>query len=76
MTVWSERMPIPQEMDLEIIPVEGREGVFSAVEGEKRGKDGMVRTVHAAFHFDLEMAKSMRDWLNDKIQAVESKADA
>lgn len=70
MAAWSERMPIPSEIDLIMEPVEGQPGMFAGVEGERRGKEGIVRTVHSTFHFDLEMAISLRKWLDEKIKAV------
>jgi hypothetical protein len=75
MAIYSERMPIPNEMDLTMVPIEGQPGVFHGIEGASRGKDGLIRTVHSALHFDLEMAKSVRDWLNEKIDVLEKLQD-
>ena len=66
MAVFSERSPIPQEVD-----VVSQEGSPIAVEAGKRGKEGVIRSVNAVMHFDINTALSLRDWLNDKIQTFE-----
>lgn len=67
MAVFAERMVIPKELDAKVVPVEGQPGVFALEEGEKRGKEGVVRSVHAVYHMDLAFAESLAKWLTDKV---------
>ena len=71
MAVFSQRMPIPTSIENDIVPVSGEEGVFTVSADRPEGRDGMVRFVHGMYYFDMTMAKSMRDWLDDKIRTME-----
>jgi len=71
MAAFSQRMPIPVTIENDLIPVEGEPGAFTTSSDRSEGKDGMIRFVHGVYYFDVEMAKSLRDWLDDKINAIE-----
>lgn len=71
MALYSERMPIPTRMDLEIKPVEGAAGIFEPSGEAVHGKEGIVRFVHGVYYLDVQMAKAMIGWLVDKVNAFE-----
>lgn len=70
MAIFTERMPIPNEMDMTLEPVEGQPGAFIAKEGATRGKEGIIRSVRGVLHFDVELAEVIRDWLDEKIKTA------
>lgn len=74
MAVYSERMAIPQQMEIDLAQVEGQG--FQMISERAQGKDGAVRFVHGVYYFDVEMAKAMVVWLADKIQAAEGGQNA
>jgi hypothetical protein len=66
MAVFSERSPIPRE--IQMAPVEGKEGTFE----EKRiGKEGIIRSVNAVLHFDLNTTIALYKWFGDRIKEFE-----
>ncbi|MFL6760370.1 hypothetical protein [Sphingomonas sp.] len=67
MALFSERPVIPQELDAELVPVEGEPGTMTLRDVAKRGKEGAVRSVHAVYHFDIDLAESMIGWLQEKV---------
>lgn len=51
-----------------MVPVEGEEGKFE----EKRiGKEGIIRSVNAVLHFDINTTIALHQWLGDKIKQFE-----
>ena len=64
--IFSERSPIPQKTQHEIT-VNGKLGK----EVEKQGKSGVVREVEIGVVMNLDNAKSLVEWLNDKIAILE-----
>lgn len=71
MALFSERTPIPTEISMQLVPVDEDAATFTTHEVARKGKEGVIRTVHGVYHFDLELAKSLRNWLDDKIKAFE-----
>ncbi|HEX7852092.1 MAG TPA: hypothetical protein VF503_00165 [Sphingobium sp.] len=71
MAVFSERMPIPTKIEMELTPVDGVPGAFQAAAERLEGKDGIVRFVHGVYYLDVEMAKSVMAWLADKVKSFE-----
>lgn len=74
MAVYSERMAIPQQMEIDLREVEGQG--LQMISERANGKEGAVRFVHGVYYFDVEMAKAMIVWLADKIQTVEGGLNA
>ena len=70
MSFYSERFPIPQKLVFEHTP-EGRLGK----EISRQSRDGLIREVDVEVMMDLEMAKSFRVWLDDKIQFLEKEME-
>jgi hypothetical protein len=66
MNVYGDRTPIPKTMGHEI-RADNRIGT----ETRREGKQGVIREVEADIVIDVETAKAMVHWLNDKIVAVE-----
>jgi len=68
MSVWNERWPIPQQMVYRL----GDEGGVTDELREKRiGRDAVIREVEVELVMDLEVAKNIRKWLDDKIKKAE-----
>ena len=63
---FSERRPIPTQIIHELGP-----GSALGKEIERVSKDGIVREVEVAVTMDLATAKKVRDWLDDRITALE-----
>jgi hypothetical protein len=72
MVIYSERMPIPQRIVSDLVPSPNVPGGFNIVNESAEGKEGIVRCVHSTLYIDLDLAKSLVNWLNDKIEAVEA----
>ena len=68
MDVWSQRSPIPKQMVHEVKP-DGTVG--EEIANERTVRDAIVREVEVGVVFNLAIAKSMVDWLNDKISFIE-----
>ena len=68
MTFFTERAPIPKVVSHEITS-EGQLGM----EVDRKTKEGLVRDVQVSVLIDLPFAKSFRDWLDDKINELESR---
>lgn len=63
MAMFAERGTIPQVIHFEV-------GADGKVIGErKEGRDGSVRSVSSVLHFEINTAISLRDWLDEKIEA-------
>lgn len=67
MALFVERATIPEVVRYEI----KRDGSLSE-EISRLGKTGAVREVEAGIIMNLETAKSLREWLNQKITEIES----
>ncbi len=68
---FSERHAIPQEEELVLQP-DGSLG--DLVAGSRRSREGIVREMDVDLVMSLEVARSLRTWLNDKIALLESGA--
>lgn len=73
MAVFSERAPIPTEIDMAFV---GADKNLTMQETEKRGKEGFVRLVHGVYHMDVGMAEVLRNWLDEKIEAMKAVQNA
>ncbi|ATP19772.1 hypothetical protein [Sphingobium yanoikuyae] len=71
MAIFSERIPLPKVLTNELTPVEDDPGAYQLTSEKREGLDGVVRFVHNNYYFDLNMAKALRDWLDDKIGTIE-----
>ena len=70
MSVYSERAPIPQRLTLEVTST-GRIGE----EVHRNSKEGIVREVDVEIIMDLDMARSMAEWLRDHVDFLEKQRD-
>jgi hypothetical protein len=68
MFVWSERWPIPRQTVHKIKP-DGSIG--DEIDSERISRDSIVREVEVGIVMDINDAKRLRDWLNDKITGFE-----
>jgi hypothetical protein len=68
MNFWSERQPIPRTM---IFLLKEDDTLGEEVRSERVSRDAIVREVEAGVVMDLESAKSLRDWLDSKINEAE-----
>ncbi len=65
---WSERFAIPQQVVHELT----KDGLLGEeVEEERKSRDAIVREVEAGVVMDLEVARSFRDWLSERIAEIE-----
>ena len=69
MSFFSERHPIPRRLAYEIRP----DGTLGQ-ETDRDSKKGAVREVEVEVMVDLEMAKSLVSWINDKVKILENRS--
>ncbi len=67
-TFYSERLPIPTSLVHEI-DSSGRLG--PEIREKRESRDGVVREAEVGVSMDLEMAKSLLNWLREKIEVLE-----
>jgi hypothetical protein len=63
MEFFLHRAVTPQVIKYKITP----EGAISKEEAERIGKTGIVRQIEAGIEMDIETAKVLREWLDNKI---------
>lgn len=69
MAVWNERWPIPKQ----VVHRLSTQGALGDEIGELRvSRNAIVREVDVELIFDIDCAKQMRDWLNDKIAKAQA----
>lgn len=66
MEVFVERNPTPTSITAKVLP----DGAIGP-EVKREGKTGIIRQVECGLVLDIQTAKSLRDWLNDKIEKFE-----
>ena len=74
MSFYSERAPIPRKVSRELKPPEPNSS--DRILGQeilRDTKDGLVREVEVEVMVDLEMAKSLLEWLENKVQTLEGR---
>lgn len=76
MAVFSERQALPKVLTSELSPSVDEPGAFDVLSETREGLDGPVRFVHNTYYFDIELARSIRDWLDDKINSYDRMRDA
>ena len=64
MDFWSERFPIPKQV-VHALKEDGSLG--EEVKAERQTRDAIVREVEAGVVLDVETARALRDWLNERI---------
>jgi len=64
---FSERPAIPQRV---VHAIDG-ETIGSEIEGQRVGRDAVIREVEISVSMNLETAKSFRTWLDEKIEKIE-----
>jgi len=69
MSVYSERSAIPQEVVYKLNP---DRTLGDEIEGKRDGKEGIVRSVQATLHMDIDQAKGIRDWLDSQIKLADN----
>lgn len=68
MNFFSDRAPIPKRITFEVDPKAGQLNN----EVERDSKEGVVREVHFGMLIDINTAKSVVEWLNQKIAHLEN----
>ncbi|WP_156941359.1 hypothetical protein [Mesorhizobium sp. LNJC405B00] len=72
MAFYTERFPLPQIVEHDLIPVDGENGSFTIDQVEKgnvvEAKDGVIRNVEIGTYLSIEAAQSLRDWLDRNIK--------
>ena len=79
MSFYSERSPIPRRITREVKAQQLDSGDRVHVLGEEIARDaknGLVREVEVEVMVDLEMAKSLLKWLENKVQTLEARDEA
>ncbi|HXP88146.1 MAG TPA: hypothetical protein VN841_25675 [Bryobacteraceae bacterium] len=67
MAFFSERPAIPQQITLPI-----KDGKFGdELENKRVGRDAVIRDVEVSITMNVEVARSFRQWLDEKIKAIE-----
>ena len=74
MNFYSERTPIPRRVTLSLTP-EGDLGKLGD-EVDRDSREGFVREVEVEVILDLELARSLAQWLDDKIKALQDQKNA
>ena len=67
-SVYTERPAIPQKVVQAVSP-EGQLG--EELTDEREGRQGIVRSVQATLHMNLEQAKALHEWLGQHIVVIE-----
>lgn len=67
LSLYSERPPIPKRMVHDV--VDGRLG--DEIRAERKSKSGIVREAEIGITMDIDVAKSLVEWLQQKIQDVD-----
>lgn len=67
MAFYSERPAIPQQIT---VPIEGGQ-LGNELEAKRVGRDAIIRDVEISVTMNVEVARHFRQWLDDKIKAVE-----
>jgi hypothetical protein len=71
MAVYSERGELPETATLKVVGDPSKPESLNIVDSpDLSGRN--ERTVHAVLHFDVDLARSLRRWLDDKISAFEA----
>ena len=68
--LYSERHPIPKK----VVHSLGKDGTLGAEEEIEKGGD-VVRFIQASITMDLDTAISFRDWLNGRIEYIQTAKD-
>lgn len=70
--VWSERQPIPQQCSYDLI-VQGDGTALGKEDRTARmARDAVIREVEAGIVIDLDLAKSVIKWLEEKVAVLEN----
>ena len=72
MAIYNERPPIPREMVHKLNP-DGTLG--EVIHSETQLRDGLVREMEVDILMSVENAKSMKVWLEEKIQQAEKRKE-
>jgi hypothetical protein len=70
MAIYSERPTLPTSAVVRLTPSDAP-GVFDGKE-DVEVADGLHRTIHATYFLDIGMAKSVIEWLQDKVDTYET----
>jgi hypothetical protein len=65
MELFIQRSPTPQIINYEVT----QEGMGKEL--SRTGKKGLIRQIEAGFVMDMEIAKVIRDWIDEKMHAYE-----
>ena len=68
MSFFSERSPIPRKLSFDL---ESQGTLGQEISRDTKG--GLVREVEVEVMVDLEMAKSLVEWLKEKVQILEAR---
>ncbi len=72
MEIWSERQPIPRQSSYRVIVEgDGSPVLGDEVMDERQSREAFIREVEVGIVIDLELAKSMIDWLKTRVAALE-----
>lgn len=71
MAVYTERLALPDSATVTLVPDPDAPNGLKITDRPK-GPGGNERILQAVLHFDLDTARSLRTWLDDKITAVEA----
>jgi hypothetical protein len=72
MTLFSERMAIPQEV---VHEVQSDQTLGPEIRSERKTRDAIVREVEVCAYMNIDVARAVRDWLSRHIQTLESLAE-
>jgi len=67
MAFFSERPAIPQQIT---VPIENGQ-LGNEIEGKRVGRDAVIRDVEISVSMNVEVAKSFRQWLDERIKTIE-----
>lgn len=70
LAIFNERPPIPQKV-VHAMEIRDSQAILGK-EIQREGKTGVVREVEVDILMNLEVAKAVRDWLNEKVVLLEN----
>lgn len=63
-----QRSATPRKIEHEVI-----HGLVGKETGKREGKEGLIREIESGIIMDMDVAKVLRDWLNEKIKDFDKK---
>lgn len=71
MEIWSERQPIPKQTTYQIVDAGDGPVVGEEVRDARIVRDSIIREVEVGIVLDIDLARLLITWLQDRVEALE-----